>query len=723
MTYLNLRSKILLSVGLIVFIVLGINTFVHIHELRRDYLEAINWHSEALTQNIQNTIMDRVNSLVFAGIRLDNQQVRTVLNSSTLECMKVYESNKDKDVSFVAIVDQNGVITAHNEQNMWETSVQSPVVLDYLRRQEQTTVLDDTTYHTLVPVFGSDDLYLGTIDIGTPRKLVDRKISTVILHSITVFIIFLFLAFFTVSIFVHLTITKPIRQVVTFGYQLADGNLVQIPDQTKRDEISTLKTTFNDISAYLQNIAGVAAKIATGTMTGEIQARSDHDVLGQSVHRMVNYLKHVATVATKIAGGDLTETIRVRSTDDAFGKTLQTMTEGLRSLIVHIRTGAEQIATTGTNISTLAAQDIKIVEQVDTSSEEMTSTMRELGASVEEVAHNMDTLSASVEVTSSSATQMTSSITHIVAKTNDLTEQSQQTIKALNTTLALLEEVVESTDTSKHLSQDTIQDALQGQEAVEQVIASMQTIHRTTLTSMEAITRFAQRSQDIDTILDVIREITDQTSLLALNASIIAAQAGAHGRGFAVVADEIRNLATGVGNSTKDIANIVRTLQQDTQNIVQTIHEGAEDVTQGMERTQQAREALQKIITSAERSSGVVKEIAETLHGLMATTRQLSTAMEHVNLMTDEITSSTNQQQASTHQINQAIVHINDMASQIQHATTEQLSGVRQLLQMMNGVAGFIRQNLQSSRHIVETTTELSSQADMLLHSVDRFKL
>jgi methyl-accepting chemotaxis protein len=237
------------------------------------------------------------------------------------------------------------------------------------------------------------------------------------------------------------------------------------------------------------------------------------------------------------------------------------------------------------------------------------------------------------------------------------------------------------------------------------------------------MTRFEQRSQDIDQILDVIQNITDQTSLLALNASIIAAQAGAHGRGFAVVADEIKNLADGVGTSTKNIATIVKMLQQETSQVVQTIHAGAEDVQQGMERTRQARETLQKIITSAQNSSALVTTIADTLYGLMDKGRAVSESMERVNIMTKDITAATNEQEASTQQINQSITHINEMASQIQRATTEQSVGVGQVLHMMNRVTALVTQNLDSSQQITDTTQVLSSQADLLLHSVDRFTL
>ncbi len=318
---------------------------------------------------------------------------------------------------------------------------------------------------------------------------------------------------------------------------------------------------------------------------------------------------------------------------------------------------------------------------------------------------------------------MTTSITQVASNTTELARQTHQTIKSLEETLISLEEIVENTDTSKHLVQDTIQDALEGRQAVEHVMTSMEMIQQTVTVAVEAITEFAQRSRDIDTILNVTRDIAAQTSLLALNASIIAAQAGTHGRGFAVVAGEMKTLADGVNTSTKNIAAIVQTLQQDTDRIVRTIHEGATNVKQGMERTYQARDALGKIITSAERSSSVVTEIANTLHTLMATSRTVVTAIEHINARVDDIALATREEEVSTKQIEQAISYINDMTLQIQHATTQQLAGVRHVLDAMKKVTFLIDQNLESSQQVTHVAAELSSQADILLRSVERFKL
>ena len=551
----------------------------------------------------------------------------------------------------------------------------------------------------------------------TERTFLTNSLATLI----GIIVVFMIMMFMLVTKYID----APLNSLVQAARQIARGNIkmIQLPNASSRDEIGILTDAFTTMSSYLQRMAEVATKVSTGELHHNIRAQSAKDLLGQAFLNMSAYLNEMGMTATAIAEGDLTRTIHVRSADDTFGQAIQTMTEGLRTLIVQIRSSAEQIAATKTTIVSLATRDIDLVRNVNDSMKHVVSTANEMGASVEEIAQNMEALSSSMEETSTSVSQMTSTVAHIASNATALHQQAQQTGKALDETVTSLENVVKNTDVSQQLAQGTIQDALEGQQAVEQVTNSMETIQQTVTTSVEAITRFEQRSRDIDTVLKVIRDITDQTSLLALNASIIAAQAGEHGRGFTIIADEIKTLANGVNTSTKDIAVIVNMLQKETAQVVQTIHTGAENVQQGIVHTREAGDTLQKILSSTQRSSSVVTEITEALHTLMATSRNVSLAMEQVNTMAGQITQATREHHVSTNQIQQTIRQINEMSTQIQHATAQQSVGVRQVLEAADNVAVLTDQDLKSSQEIAQTSEILASQADMLLREVDRFKL
>ncbi|MCP4403477.1 MAG: HAMP domain-containing protein [bacterium] len=556
---------------------------------------------------------------------------------------------------------------------------------------------------------------------GIKEEAIDAIRSSrdlVVYLSMIIFAILIALGYYVFGVI------RPIKALALTAALLAEGDITSQPPLLRsRDEIGILSQAFKNLMGYIQEMAEAATGIARGDLSKNIQPRSERDVLGNAFREMASYLNDMAGVAGAVAEGNLTEVVQVRSDADAFGKMFRTMTEGLHALIVQIRSCAEEIASTETAIKSLSAGDIELAHNVDDLMTQSVSTMNDMGDGVQNVAHNMETLSSAVEETSTSVSHMASTVVNIASNATTLNERIQQMGKFQEETMRSLQKVVENTELSQQLAQKTNQDAFEGREAVEHVVTSMQTIQKTVTTAVDAMTRFEARSQEIDTVLEVIREITDQTSLLALNASIISAQAGMHGRGFAVVAEEIRNLAQGVGASTKSIASIVTTLQQETAEVAHTIRTGAENVEQGMGRTRQARGTLEKILSSTQRSSSVVTEMTGVLHGLAESTRHVSVAMEQVSAMTDEITLATSEHQASTKQIRQAIEHINTRTSEIQLVTEQQSTALRQVLDEARDVARLIGQSVQSSQHISQTTRILASQADILLHSVDRFTL
>ncbi len=320
---IRLRTKILLSVGVIIFVVLGTSTLIHIHNLRQDYLEALTWRSEALAQDIMSEIIGMQD--------LGLQKLSDMFPPLALRCIKLYELNKEKNVTHFAVIDAAGMIGPHNNSALWHTPIQSSVLREYLQHRKQMTVPDGNLFHTLVPVFGAKGGYLGTVDIGVPRSVVDEKTQRVLLQSIILFVVFLFLAFMMISFLMHVLLTKPVRNLVLLGQQLAAGNLVDIPEPPKQgDEITILTSAFHRISVYLCNVAEVATAISTGDLRRHILPRSQQDVLGMAFQRMTAYLDRLAHAATAIAGGNLQQEVQPEFTHDVLGNAFQTMAVQLR---------------------------------------------------------------------------------------------------------------------------------------------------------------------------------------------------------------------------------------------------------------------------------------------------------------------------------------------------------------------------------------------------------
>ena len=716
---ISLRTKILLSISVIVFLVFGTSTVISISDLKHEFIQAIEWRSDALALGIINDIQLIQKYKTYYLTHTDE-----LLAELSKQCSQLYEVYKDEDITHFAVMNKDGNIAAHNDEAMIDTSFAFPELMAHLGSSEKTTVLAGGVYHTLIPVFGIQDAYIGTIDIGVPENVVNARVRQVIFRALGLFGLFLALTFLSVSFLMRILLTRPITQLATMGQQLAEGQLVHTEQSTTlRDEIAVLKTVFNNISGYFQNTATIASRVATGVLASDIRLRSEHDVLGNAVRDMLRYLQEVAIVATQIEEGDLTRAVKIRSSEDAFGRVLHSMTEGLRSLIIQIRASAQQIASTGTEISSFTIRNTDIVQNVRQSAEKTRTVMNEIGRSVEDIARRMDMLSSSTDESFASVKQVSASIEQIASNTSQLTQQFHHAVSSLNSAFDSLEVVVQHTDVSQQLSRETHQDALKGQQVVEQVMNGIETLQQTMATAVDAITQFSTRSQDIDTILEVIRDIADQTSLLALNASIIAAQAGEHGRGFHIVAEEIKNLATGVMTSARDIAAIVHALQQDTRNVAQTVHQGAAHVEQSLTQTQQARSTLHNIAESARRSSSVVTEITGALHDVMTTSREVSAAMEKVNAMTDEITIATSKQQVSMEQIHETVESLNNMASEIRKTSVRQTAGVHEVSRATENVTSLIEQNMKSSQQLSTVAEKLALQAESLLKSVDRFRV
>jgi len=178
--------------------------------------------------------------------------------------------------------------------------------------------------------------------------------------------------------------------------------------------------------------------------------------------------------------------------------------------------------------------------------------------------------------------------------------------------------------------------------------------------AMDEARALENRSEQIGSVLEVIRAIAEQTNLLALNAAIEAARAGEAGRGFAVVADEVRSLAQRTQVSVEEIRQVIEGLQQGTQDVVGAMHEGQRQAQASATRMEQALPALQRIAeavavisdmnlqiaSAAEEQSAVAEEVNRNVAGIRDVTESLSGQADESARISQALNRLANQQQA-----------------------------------------------------------------------------
>lgn len=171
-----------------------------------------------------------------------------------------------------------------------------------------------------------------------------------------------------------------------------------------------------------------------------------------------------------------------------------------------------------------------------------------------------------------------------------------------------------------------------GGETIQSTVATIQQLMVANQATATKIEELGRSSDAIGRIIDVIDDIANQTSLLALNASIESARAGEHGRGFAVVASEVRRLAERTGRATNEISETVRAIQGGTAEVVEAMRSSMRHVERGVGSARSAGEALTTVIQGSEAVQRMVTQIAS------ATTEQ-SYAAQSVNANLNEISS------------------------------------------------------------------------------------
>ena len=244
--------------------------------------------------------------------------------------------------------------------------------------------------------------------------------------------------------------------------------------------------------------------------------------------------------------------------------------------------------------------------------------------------------------------------------TDNISASSSQQANAANATAAAVEEMTVSVahiaESARNAEQMTRASGAASRELASEVRATADEIAliSDTVKQLETVLKeLDSRSMQISNIVGVIKEIADQTNLLALNAAIEAARAGEQGRGFAVVADEVRKLAERTGVSTVEIGNMIQLIQEETKSAVGSMERAVIQVKVGVEKSQAVTHSIERIEQSTLAVEQALGTIATATAEQSSASQDIARNIEHIHSMTQSSDVSVHETQVQTQQLRQ----------------------------------------------------------------------
>ncbi len=487
-----------------------------------------------------------------------------------------------------------------------------------------TQVIDAYTYYEPLDWYIVSRAELS--DFGGPIDTIRNTIVALVIASMV--------GGAAVAVLFGRSISEPLQQVVLMIKELKNGHLSPRLNLKRKDEIGVMSATMDEFADDLQtNVVGDIKKIANGEYIESFSAPvDDQDEIRPALRMMVDSLDHLHKETIKLTDAARAGDLSVRGDERAFrggyrmiiagfNKTLETITEPVNEAmrLARFYASGDLTARFDERIP-VAGEFVAYRDALNTIGIELQRLMKLIN---EELYEGISVLS-----TASS---------EILTVTTQLSSASSQTATTVNETSDTVESVRTKADLMNQKTKEVSEKAMNalnvsgdGQKSIEEILEGMNNIQRQMDMIGMNVIKLSEQSQAIGEIIATVTDISEQSNLLAVNASIEAAKAGEFGKGFAVVAHEIHNLAEQSKQATTNVRTILTDIQRGVSSTVVSTERGTKSVADAARLTSDAREAIEVLTRSTADFSRQAIEITSSIHEQAAGMDQISLAMEKI---------------------------------------------------------------------------------------------